>query len=443
MSLPQPSSGNEFSIGPVLGIPVRFSPWYLLLVGLVFWRTQDLQIGLIVLFCITMSVLLHELGHGLAGKHYGLRPSIVIHAFGGWCERSHISDRRKHLRIVTAGPAVSLGLAMIFWAIDSALPASTPYTIRLAASYMAGTNLLWGIFNLLPVLPMDGGRMLQLQLGYHVSASRADGITYWVGAIGGFVAAVGTFMYLNSFMMPLFLAVMAWQNAQKTAFHPFQTAFRGVGGPVARGGSGFELPPIVAAMVGALTGAAIAGIWTLQPDDVPRLLLAPSAFWSGASPWTALTAPFIHLDWGPLLYSITALWWFGPPVYRALNSPTKFAGLYLGALLAGSVCAVFLAAPLGQSDAYLYGAGAGSTALIVAWARFMAPLPVWPQVKVTPKQLAAFVLVGEAVLALTGLVDWGWHAHVAGILVGLAIPPEKLTDNVVELFPQGDQDVWH
>jgi Zn-dependent protease/membrane associated rhomboid family serine protease len=442
MSLPQPSNGNEFHVGDVAGIPIRFSPWWLLLVLLVFWRTQSIQIGTIVLFCITLSVLLHELGHGLAAKQYGLRPAIVIHAFGGWCERAHLSDRRRNMRIVAAGPGVSLGLAALFWVVSAALPAGTPRYVLIAADYMAFTNLLWGIFNLLPVLPMDGGRLLQLQLGYHVPANRADGMAYWIGAITAVFAAIGTFVYFNSFLMPVFLAVMAWQNAQKTAFHPFKTTFRSGGRGGVRGSSGFELPPIVAAFFGIVLGSAIASWIAVAPDQYAYLLLAPVQV--ATHPWTVVTAPFVHLDWGPLLYSLVALAWFGPPVARVLGARWKFVVLYAGALLAGSAVAIGAAGPLGLSQLYVYGAGAGSVALMVAWSRFVSPDPVLPQVRwLVPKRLALLVLVADGLLSLSGLVDWAFHVHVVGVLFGLVMPAQSRPDNVVDLFPQGGQDVWH
>lgn len=450
MSVPNQTTGNEYLLGEIAGIPIRFSPWYLLLVLIVFWRTQDVQVGLIILVCLTWSVVLHELGHGVVAKAYGARPSIVIHAFGGYCERAAIHDRRKNLWVSAAGPLVSLSLAGSFWVFEALLPTATPGLVRLAVSYMATTNMFWAAFNLLPVLPMDGGRMLQLQLGYHVSSDRADGIAAWVGALFGVVGAVAGWVYFNSLLIAVFLGMMAWQNMQQTAFYPFQRTFQSRPNefPATRGTSGFELPPIVAVFVGALVGAFIASTANLTAENALRVLMIPQTILEGGAPWTMLTSPYVHgpWAWGPMLFALTALWWFGPPVRRVLGSDAKFVTLYAGSLLLGSLSASFLAGPLGIASVPVYGAGAGSLALLVAWARFAVPGPLfYGYIPLQPRHLAALVVIGEPLVVFAGLADFNWHAHVAGLLFGLVMPAEVRAENVVDLFPQGgqDKDVWH
>ncbi|MCA9568169.1 MAG: rhomboid family intramembrane serine protease [Myxococcales bacterium] len=446
MSVPSQSFGNELNVGPVFGIPVRFSPWFLLLVLMVAWSTRSVQAGVVVLVCFTVSVLAHELGHGLMAKSYGLRPAIVIHGFGGWCERAAISDRRKNLRIVAAGPGVSLGLALSFWVFDQILPPAAPSLVRLTVGYMAYANLFWGLFNLLPIVPMDGGRILQLQLGYHMSQNRADGVTAWVGT--GF-AVLGVMYAWSSQSLPmlLFMVYLGWQNGQQLAYHPFARTFqvRGRLSPASTGTSGFELPPVLAAFAGAIVGAFVAVTASAGASGFGQVVLFPARVLAGASPWSLLTAPIVHgpWDWAPLLYALVALWAFGPTVSRAYADDRKLVLLYVGSLWLGSLTALFLAGPLGVPMLPVYGAGAGSTALLVAWARFAKAEPVFPGLPILPRQLAVFVVLGEAALALTHLVTWGWHAHVAGVVLALIIPPRKLADNVVELFPQGKQDVWH
>lgn len=447
MSVPNQASGNEVDIGRIAGIPIRFSPWYLLLVGIVFWRARHLGVayGMVVLVAITWSVLLHELGHGLVAKHYGLRPSIVIHAFGGWCERANIADRHKNMRIVWAGPAVSIALALGFWSLGQVTRSFELNLLGVLIQQMAFMNLFWAGFNLLPVVPMDGGRLFQLQLGYHIDAHRADGITYWVGAVVGAIGAALGWIWFESLLIVLFLGLMAYQNAQAAGLHPFKRTFnpKRPGAPAARGGSGFELPPVVAALVGALTAAFVGVSLSVTSANALALVLVPSFVKAGHAPWTVLTAPFVHTAWQPFLYSVLALWFFGRPVWRAYRSDLRFLALYLGALGLGSLVGVFASGLLGHPDALIYGSGAGSVALMVAWARFVVPAPVLPGWRILPRQLAALLLLLDVGVGLAGLVDWTWYVHLAGVVPALLIPPQKLAENVVELFPQGGQDTWH
>lgn len=448
MSVPNQASGNEFEIGEIAGIPIRFSPWYLLLVVWVLFRNAgNLPFGMVYLAAFTWSVLLHELGHGLVAKHYGLRPAIVIHAFGGWCERAYIQDRRRNLRIVWAGPAVSLSLAVGFWVLGR-LTAGLPLgMLGVFIDIMSYLNLFWGGFNLLPILPMDGGRMLQLQLGYHVNAHRADGISAWVGAVVAAGAAALSWVWFESLLLVLFLGMWAYQNAQVAGAHPLDRTFRPKhpGSPAARGGSGFELPPIVAAAVGLVGGGFVGAQFLKSVAAFQPLVLVPRLALEGQQPWTLLTAPFVYLpgQWEPFLLALGALWFCGRPVRGAYGSDLKFVGLYGGALLLGSLVGLFASGPLGHPDAVLYGAGAGSVALLVAWARFVVPAPVLPGLPLLPWHVVALVLAIDVGAGASGVTDWPWYVHLAGVLPALLIPPRRLAENVVELFPQGGQDTWH
>ncbi|MEL6344446.1 MAG: site-2 protease family protein, partial [Myxococcota bacterium] len=104
------------------------------------------------------SVLLHELGHALTARHFGIdTQSITLYPFGGIAAlTAEPQTPRAELWIAIAGPLVNFALAAI--AAPLALLAVP------GAALFAGMNLVLGLFNLLPAFPMDGGRVLRAWL---------------------------------------------------------------------------------------------------------------------------------------------------------------------------------------------------------------------------------------------------------------------------------------
>lgn len=110
------------------------------------------------------GVLLHEFGHVAAARYYRHKPRVELYTMGG--VTTWESDERagwvEHLLISLAGPAIGLALAGLVWLLLENLgwvPGS-PF-LRLALSDFMWVSVGWGVFNLLPILPLDGGRSLE------------------------------------------------------------------------------------------------------------------------------------------------------------------------------------------------------------------------------------------------------------------------------------------
>jgi stage IV sporulation protein FB len=146
----------------LFGLPVRLNLFFVL-IGFVIRppdaRSPALTAGwLVVMF---LGVLLHELGHAFAARAFGQQPAILLHGMGGltyWQPRGQMSAGRR-LLIAAAGPAVgvALGLASALAGGLLTTKGSVAYQIL---DYSVRVNLGWGIFNLLPLLPLDGGQVL-------------------------------------------------------------------------------------------------------------------------------------------------------------------------------------------------------------------------------------------------------------------------------------------
>jgi tetratricopeptide (TPR) repeat protein len=103
---------------------------------------------------VLLALLVHELGHALCGLCFGSRASILLHVLGGYTTLEPALPRKRAVLATLAGPLASIGLGLLFgWA-------RLDFPGHLALDLAAWTNLGWGIVNLLPVLPFDGGRAL-------------------------------------------------------------------------------------------------------------------------------------------------------------------------------------------------------------------------------------------------------------------------------------------
>ena len=145
-----------------------------------------LAVAFVVLLGI--SVLLHELGHCLVALQMGIPVRrLRLFLLGGLTEIAK-SPRRAGEEgwVAAAGPAVSLVLAGVFGLLVLAMPTGTAAWLLVVEC--AASNLFVAIFNLLPGLPLDGGRMLRAGVW---ALTRRRSIGTWSSVIGGWLVAVG------------------------------------------------------------------------------------------------------------------------------------------------------------------------------------------------------------------------------------------------------------
>lgn len=195
----------SLSIGRAFGIPLRVHLTFLLIVafGAYKWGAAHglagAGFGVALTLLLFVGVLLHELGHSLVARHFGIPVlEIVLLPIGGIAALGAKPERPRHeLLIALAGPLVNLGIAMVLGAVLFGLLGAgmlnlelvkslTPSWSTLLVLLLVG-NLTLGLFNLLPIFPMDGGRVLRALLASRFGATRA---TRWAAGFGQ-VAAVG------------------------------------------------------------------------------------------------------------------------------------------------------------------------------------------------------------------------------------------------------------
>lgn len=153
-----------------------------------------------------ISIMVHELGHALVSRRYGIRPAIILHGLGGLAVlRGPRLTRSQSILVSLAGPMAgfALGGAVLFLRDIIPLESNVAYfTFR----NLLWVNFVWSFFNMLPVLPMDGGQILREALGPGRLAMACK-ISAFVAVVMAIVSAS-----IGLYIAAIFLAVMAWQN---------------------------------------------------------------------------------------------------------------------------------------------------------------------------------------------------------------------------------------
>jgi Zn-dependent protease len=185
---------KSWRLGTVLGFPVEVNLTFLILLGLVLVAFGGVG-GVALVLLVFGSVLLHELGHAVVARQLGVRiAGIELSFFGGAAKmmqlpRSAIDE----VKIAAAGPAVSLVLG----ALGLGLGALTGWWV---VSWLGWVNLILAAFNLIPALPMDGGRILRALLTRKLGFVRATDVSVTIArvvAIGfAIVGLMGPFQLL-------------------------------------------------------------------------------------------------------------------------------------------------------------------------------------------------------------------------------------------------------
>ena len=208
----------------IAGIDIYIHATFLLLiylVGISYWKehgtVEAVISGISFILALFGCVVLHEFGHSLTARRYGIQTrSITLLPIGGVAALEKMpDDPRQEINVAIAGPAVNFAIALILYVyLDMQ---HTPITAQeLAATdgsfafRLMMVNLFIGAFNLLPAFPMDGGRILRAALAMRMDHAVA---TQKAASVGQFLAlGMGLLGILyNPFLV--FIAVFIWFGA--------------------------------------------------------------------------------------------------------------------------------------------------------------------------------------------------------------------------------------
>ena len=231
-------------LGTYFGIPVYMHLTFLLLlawVGAIHWththRLDATLTGVLFIVIIFACVVLHELGHALAARRYGIPTrDITLLPIGGVARLERMpDDPRQELWVAIAGPLVNVviagALAVWLTVTNLMVPANSvsittgPFLQRVMA-----VNVFLVLFNLLPAFPMDGGRVLRALLARRIEYTRA---THIAATVGQTMALLFGFVGLFVNPMLIFIAFFVWIGAaQESSMVQMQSSLAGI--PVSR-----------------------------------------------------------------------------------------------------------------------------------------------------------------------------------------------------------------
>lgn len=219
--LTSPAAPTSFDLRfTLLGIPVRISGWFWL-VGVILGYSalkegvEYLVVWLAVLF---ISILVHEFGHALTAQAFGYRPRVLLYHFGGLAmyEPDSRYTSSRSVLITMAGPMAGFilyGLTQLFIIgvypqIAGSLSRHSLGLLNDALFQLSFINLFWGLVNLLPVLPLDGGRISQ---EICLKLNPRYGLLYAarVGVVAGGIAAACLFWLNQPYAALMFVSLVA------------------------------------------------------------------------------------------------------------------------------------------------------------------------------------------------------------------------------------------
>jgi Zn-dependent protease len=152
----------------LFGIHVRIHPGFWIMSLILGWSTVKLGLAFLAIWvaCVFVSILVHELGHVLVGLLFGSRGNIILYSFGGLAVgSSQVPHRWQRIAVLLGGPGAGFVLAGLVWSIRQfgllPLTGDPRVTLYLVVTtiFLLEINIGWGIMNLLPVFPLDGGQI--------------------------------------------------------------------------------------------------------------------------------------------------------------------------------------------------------------------------------------------------------------------------------------------
>jgi Zn-dependent protease/predicted transcriptional regulator len=220
-----------WKIGRLAGIDVYMHATFLLLVGFIVvasWveshNVARTLLGVFFVLVIFGCIILHELGHALAARRYGIRTrDIVLLPIGGVARLERMpDDPNQELLVALAGPAVNVLIALGLFGVLASLGhfptlrqvATISWTGRDFLPSLMAVNVWLVLFNLIPAFPMDGGRVLRALLAKRMDYTDA---TQAAAHIGQAIALVFGFVGLFFDPFLLFIALFVWMGASGEA----------------------------------------------------------------------------------------------------------------------------------------------------------------------------------------------------------------------------------
>lgn len=222
---------NAFKVFTVRRTNVYIHQSFLFLVLLVMLRSpSQVMQNTSWVAAIIISLLVHEFGHVIAARVFGLRSDVVLWAFGGLTMAGGSLSGWRSIVLSLAGPAAGfLFWAPLWFGMMPEFPASLGWRSDLTQIWfphqfrpdngwqilwqdLCFLNLFWGCVNLLPIHPLDGGQAFFELLRFRLRMLQATRISGWIGVV---VAAAAAWTFMDQVFIVVMFLIMAWMNLNR------------------------------------------------------------------------------------------------------------------------------------------------------------------------------------------------------------------------------------
>jgi len=221
----------NFRVGP---FPVRLEASFLITAVFLGWRGGSSMVALASwVLIVFISVLVHELGHALVGLVQGGRPEIVLQGMGG-LTFPRLRTRTSHAQQIllsVAGPVAGLlpGIVtLIILILQQRVELTGPLGLMGQISRLSGArdpvvnllatmslmSVIWTVFNLVPVIPLDGGHVMESAITW-LRKKPSQVLASWLSAVFGVLFAALMFFLLNQLFAALFFVYMAVMSVSR------------------------------------------------------------------------------------------------------------------------------------------------------------------------------------------------------------------------------------
>jgi Zn-dependent protease/CBS domain-containing protein len=218
----------QWKLGTFAGIDVFVHATFLLLIGWIGYRywleygtLAKVAEGILFILALFLCVVLHEYGHALTARKYGIKTrDITLYPIGGVARLERMPDKPvEELWVALMGPAVNVAIAALLFGylyVSGGLVPMTDLTIA-SGSFLVrlmAVNISLVLFNLIPAFPMDGGRVLRALLAMRMDYVRATQVAASIGQGLAFLFGLAG-LFGNPFL--LFIAFFVWIGASQEA----------------------------------------------------------------------------------------------------------------------------------------------------------------------------------------------------------------------------------
>lgn len=212
----------------IKGIPVGVDWTFLILIVILSMGINPVSNAIIFGVIATLSLLIHEMGHACMAAHYRLDPQVILGGFGGITVHKS-ANARQSFKITMMGPLAGLIAAAAFFGINWAFMwfggdfLDTHIYLKSFLSYGFLINLFWSIFNLVPINPLDGGKLLSALLAKYMKPTNAIrtsviislvccvGVLAWAAMSG---SSFNTFIAIYLLIINVFAAKHAFSSRE-------------------------------------------------------------------------------------------------------------------------------------------------------------------------------------------------------------------------------------